>query len=107
MAANGHPPNGVSKRKYVAFTAKGEKRARIGHYDEDTQQVTPLAFKSGTPLSNLYEVIEVGESGVKATEDVINITDVRLLAPISGRDVLAVGKNYADHAKEFHSSGLV
>lgn len=30
---------------------------------------------------------------------------VNILPPISGRDVLAVGKNYSEHAKEFNASG--
>lgn len=30
---------------------------------------------------------------------------MNILPPISGRDILAVGKNYSEHAKEFHASG--
>lgn len=30
---------------------------------------------------------------------------VNILPPISGRDILAVGKNYSEHAKEFNASG--
>lgn len=32
-------------------------------------------------------------------------SSVEILPPLSGRDVLAVGKNYMDHAHEFNSSG--
>lgn len=28
-----------------------------------------------------------------------------MLPPVSGRDILAVGKNYSEHAKEFNASG--
>lgn len=38
----------------------------------------------------------------------MNFTDVyslNILPPISGRDILAVGKNYSEHAKEFNASG--
>jgi len=33
------------------------------------------------------------------------LNSVNILPPISGRDVLAVGKNYSEHAKEFNASG--
>lgn len=33
------------------------------------------------------------------------IEQVEIRSPIRGRDILAVGKNYIDHAKEFNSSG--
>jgi 2-keto-4-pentenoate hydratase/2-oxohepta-3-ene-1,7-dioic acid hydratase in catechol pathway len=104
MTTNGHVSQPVP-RNYAAFIPPGEEKPRIGHYDLETQEITALTFKSGTPLSNLYEVIEVGEKGVSTTETVFKASEVKLLAPISGRDVLAVGKNYVDHAKEFNASG--
>ncbi|KAJ4151005.1 hypothetical protein LMH87_011726 [Akanthomyces muscarius] len=60
---------------------------------------------SGTPLSSLYEVIDMGQDGIAKTGEVLPLSSVKLLAPVSGRDVLAVGKNYAEHAKEFNASG--
>jgi 2-keto-4-pentenoate hydratase/2-oxohepta-3-ene-1,7-dioic acid hydratase in catechol pathway len=105
MTSNGQAPHQSSKRNYAAFSVNGEQGTRIGHYNLERQEITALTFKSGTPLSNLYEVIEVGEAGVEATDEVLKASEVKLLAPISGRDVLAVGKNYVDHAKEFNSSG--
>ncbi|EEA24112.1 hypothetical protein TMatcc_007185 [Talaromyces marneffei ATCC 18224] len=80
---------------------------RIGYLDFNTEQIQPLSFVSGTRLSSLYEVIEAGESNIVASpESTIPISDAKLLPPISGRDVLAVGKNYVEHAKEFNSSGF-
>ena len=105
METNGHTASTAGQRSYAAFTVNGEQRQRIGNYDTDKQEIIALAFKSGTPLSSLYEVIEVGEDEIEATEEVFKLAEVKLLPPISGRDVLAVGKNYVDHAKEFNSSG--
>ncbi|WVO20237.1 uncharacterized protein IAS62_001530 [Cryptococcus decagattii] len=31
---------------------------------------------------------------------------VEILAPLRGRDVICVGKNYREHAEEFHNSGF-
>ncbi|GKZ23784.1 hypothetical protein AbraIFM66951_004626 [Aspergillus brasiliensis] len=90
---------------YVAYL-EPNSGPRIGHLDFKTSTVTPLSFISGTPLTNLYQVITVGEQGIKASgAQSFPLSSVKHLPPISGRDVLAVGKNYVEHAKEFNSSG--
>jgi len=91
---------------YAAYRdPKALGQSRIGHLDLEKSVIQPLSFVSGTPLANLYQVIEIGESQIKPFGEVIPLSSVELLAPISGRDVLAVGKNYSEHAKEFNSSG--
>jgi 2-keto-4-pentenoate hydratase/2-oxohepta-3-ene-1,7-dioic acid hydratase in catechol pathway len=86
---------------YVSYHDPLTKRDCIGHYDLSNETVEPLSFTSGAPIENLYQVIEAGETGVPYP-----ITDVKILPPLTGRDVLCVGKNYAEHAKEFNSSGF-
>ncbi len=108
MAANGVYSNGAgpSLTNYVAYRdPKALGQPRIGSLDLETSTIQPLAFASGHPLSDLYEVIEVGESQIIPLGDQLLLSSVELLPPISGRDVLAVGKNYHEHAIEFHSSG--
>lgn len=90
---------------YVAYLDPAVSRPRIGHLDFDASAITPLAFKSGTPLTDLYQVITAGESGISVGGEQIPLSSVKLLPPVSGRDVLAVGKNYVEHAREFNSSG--
>lgn len=92
-----------SSSNYVAFVVRG--RPRIGTLDFDTDIITAIAYNSGAPVSSLYEVIELGEDAFRPTSETFPLADVKLLPPISGRDVLAVGKNYVEHAEEFHSSG--
>ncbi|CAG8931905.1 unnamed protein product [Penicillium salamii] len=90
---------------YVAYV-EPHSGPRIGHLDFESSTVTPLAFKSGTPLTDLYQVITVGEEGITASgAQPLPLSSVKHLPPISGRDVLAVGKNYVEHAREFNSSG--
>ncbi|KAK3071105.1 hypothetical protein LTR53_009239 [Teratosphaeriaceae sp. CCFEE 6253] len=97
----------VKLNHFVAYEPDdGTKRTRIGHLDQEKGTVTPLAFLSGTPIENLYQVIEVGEDNVISSGEPFPLTDeLNVLAPISGRDVLTVGKNYSEHAKEFNASG--
>ncbi|OCL08899.1 fumarylacetoacetate hydrolase-like protein [Glonium stellatum] len=94
----------ASLTNYIAYVDSGHV-SRIGHLESSSNSIQPLAFKSGTPLSNLYQVIEAGEKNIAPFGDAIPFDTVKLLPPISGRDVLAVGKNYAAHAVEFNKSG--
>lgn len=95
VVVNGSGQSKNSLTNYVSYRTPNNKRPRIGHLDLDTNEITPLSYTSGTPLTNLYEVIEIGEGHIVAGGDPVALAEVKLLAPISGRDVLAVGKNYA------------
>ena len=57
--------------------------------------ITPLSYISGTPVRSLYEVIEAGEKAFIQGGEPFPRSTARLLPPIYGRDILAVGKNYA------------
>ncbi|VUC30790.1 unnamed protein product [Clonostachys rosea] len=94
-----------SLTQYAAYVEPDTGLARIGHYDLSQRTIQPLSFDSGTPVANLYEVITAGASNIIANGDALPAEGVKLLPPISGRDILAVGKNYMEHAKEFNSSG--
>ncbi|KAL2860164.1 hypothetical protein BJX68DRAFT_275560 [Aspergillus pseudodeflectus] len=97
----------MSSFNYCAYVDPSSGQDRIGHLDLPTETIQPLAFTSGTRIGNLYQVIEAGEANiVAAPEDPIPQSQIKLLPTISGRDILAVGKNYVEHAKEFNSSGF-
>lgn len=95
-----------SLTNYVAFHDPKSQRDCLGHYNMNTKTIQPLSFKSGTPITNLYQVIEAGESNITSSSAPIDVTEVRILPPLKDRDVLCVGKNFFDHAKEFNSSGF-
>lgn len=94
---------------FVTYLQSPSSLPRVGNLDFSTRDITPLSFPSGTPVSSLYQVINAG----KGTNFIpsarhggeIPLSSVILLPPLSKRDVLAVGKNYSEHAKEFNSSG--
>ncbi|KAK4539976.1 hypothetical protein LTR36_009874, partial [Oleoguttula mirabilis] len=109
MASNGvnGPGATASMTNYCSYLDPTTKCERIGHWDQAANTIQPLAFASGTPLANLYQVIQVGSQGIQpADEAPLPRASVQLNAPINGRDILCVGKNYAEHAKEFNSSGF-
>ena len=96
----------TERRNYIAYKTSLSPSPRIGHLDVENETVTPLSYVSGTPLSSLYEVIEASESNITVSDaDPVPLSSLILLPPISGRDVLAVGKNYLAHAAEFNKSG--
>lgn len=85
----------------------GTGRTRVGHLDQENRIITPIAFESGTAVEDLYQLIEAGVSNVIAGggDPFVLSDDLEILAPLCGRDVLAIGKNYSEHAKEFNASG--
>lgn len=89
----------------------GTDRSRVGHLDLVRGTVTPVSFASGTPIENLFQLIEAGqeEHNIIAGDDAASFPydehTLGILAPLRGRDVLAIGKNYTEHAKEFNASG--
>ncbi|KAL6888013.1 hypothetical protein GGI43DRAFT_229965 [Trichoderma evansii] len=91
---------------YAAFTRPETGINKIGHLDVEKGTIQPLSLLSGYPIKDLYQVIEAGSSQIIASGSALPLASVKILAPISGRDVLAVGKNYMEHAKEFNASGF-
>jgi 2-keto-4-pentenoate hydratase/2-oxohepta-3-ene-1,7-dioic acid hydratase in catechol pathway len=95
--------------RLITFASEASPTA-IGILDGD--EVVPLAADPGLPAS-MADFVALGAEGleraaaVQATAPRIALGDVRLLAPIRPRNnVMCVGKNYVDHAREFNSSGF-
>ncbi|ENH64778.1 Putative protein yisK [Fusarium oxysporum f. sp. cubense race 1] len=91
--------------QYAAYVQPNTGLPRVGHFDLANGTIQPLSFISGTPVTDLYQVIAAGASRIIPDGEVLAAKDVKLLPTISGRDIMAVGKNYMEHAKEFNSSG--
>jgi hypothetical protein len=88
---------------YISYL-DDQGRRRVGHLDMTSSMVTPLVMLSGAPITSLYQIIELNNA-VAAYGDTFPLTSVKLQAPIDDRDILAVGKNYIEHAIEFNHSG--
>lgn len=78
----------------------------------DGSDVVPLAHDPHLPTA-MVDFVALGTDGLAAAGDVVAagprvaLDEVRLLAPIRPRNnVMCVGKNYYDHAKEFAGSGF-
>jgi len=98
--------------RLVTFSDAGG--ARIGVHDSASGTVVDLAATTRLPKT-MTAFIALGRNGlkraraaVKSGEGRLAIDDVTLHAPIPrpARNVLCVGKNYHDHAREFHDSGF-
>ena len=98
--------------RLVSFEAGGAER--IGALSADRSAVVDLSA-AGLPR-DMNELIALGAGGLerarRATGDaaapLIPLHDLRLLAPIPRplRNIICVGKNYHEHANEFHASGF-
>ena len=87
---------------------------RIGVHDSASNTIVDLAATTRLP-KDMTNFIALGRNGLKRAraaaksgEGRVPFASVRLHAPIPrpARNVLCVGKNYYDHAKEFHNSGF-
>jgi 2-keto-4-pentenoate hydratase/2-oxohepta-3-ene-1,7-dioic acid hydratase in catechol pathway len=91
-----------SLTNFIAYRKNGQ--LRVGHLDQESRLITPLSFASGSPVRNLYQVIEAGADSLIAGGEELPFESIELQAPFSSRDVLAIGRNYAEHSKEFNDS---
>jgi hypothetical protein len=65
---------------FVAYSLDdGTGRTRMGHLDPSKGTITPLAFPGGTPIENLYQVLEIGEDKVQAGGDAFPLTSRHVL----------------------------
>jgi len=95
-------------------TFSDDKGARIGVHDTESNSIVDLAATTRLP-KDMTAFIALGKNGIKRArtavrsgEGRIPFGSVKLLAPIPrpAKNVLCVGKNYYDHAHEFHNSGV-
>ena len=87
---------------------------RIGVHDAASNTIVDLAAGSRLPRE-MTQFVALGKNGVqrarraiKSGEGRIAADSVRLHAPFPrpAKNILCVGKNYHDHAREFHQSGF-
>jgi len=87
---------------------------RIGVHDGASNTIVDLAATTRLP-KDMTGFIALGKNGLKRARAAVKsgggrlpFAGVRLHAPIPrpAKNVLCVGKNYYDHAREFHASGV-
>jgi 2-keto-4-pentenoate hydratase/2-oxohepta-3-ene-1,7-dioic acid hydratase in catechol pathway len=95
--------------KLVTFRA-GDGGAGVGVLDGD--EIIPLAADPALPTT-MVDLVALGVEGLERaaalqrTASRVPLDGVRLLAPIRPRNnVMCVGKNYYEHAREFAGSGF-
>lgn len=95
-------------------TFSDAKGMRIGVHDPASTSIVDLAAVSRLP-KDMTAFIALGKNGLKRARAAVRSGDgrlpfasVKLHAPIPrpAKNILCVGKNYYDHAKEFHNSGF-
>lgn len=95
-------------------TFSDDKGMRIGVHDVESNSIVDLSVKTRLP-KDMTSFIALGKKGLKRARSAVKsgagriaFGSVRLHAPIPrpAKNVLCVGKNYYDHAHEFHNSGV-
>jgi len=101
--------------RLLTFQKNG--RATLGVVEVDGQTIIDLSVAVPDLPQDMNSFIELGDDGLKkaaaacenASDDArLNLIDLELLAPIPNprRNVMCVGRNYHEHAQEFHDSGF-
>ena len=87
---------------------------RIGVHETESNTIVDLAAGSRLPR-DMTQFVALGKNGlqrarraVKSAESRIAFDSVKIHAPFPrpAKNILCVGKNYHDHAREFHQSGF-
>ena len=98
--------------RLVTFT--DDNGTRIGVHDAANDTIVDLAACTRLP-TDMTSMVALGKSGiqrakagVKSGKGVIAVSSVKIEAPFPrpAKNILCVGKNYHEHAKEFHDSGF-
>lgn len=101
--------------RLVSFNKSNE--TKIGIIQEDGKTVVDLSIAAPDLPQDMNAFIDLGVDGLaeakaasaSAGDDAkLNLADLELLAPIPvpRRNVFCVGRNYHEHAQEFHDSGF-
>ena len=98
--------------RLVTFT--DDNGTRIGVHDAANGTIVDLAACTRLP-TDMTAMVALGKSGiqrakagVKSGKGVIAVSSVKIEAPLPrpAKNILCVGKNYHEHAREFHNSGF-
>ena len=74
-AAEVKQPEKMKLTNFVSYSLDdGTGRSRMGHLDTTKGTITPLSFTGGTPIENLYQVMEIGEDKIQAAGDAFPLT---------------------------------
>ncbi len=96
-------------------TFRGDVGLRVGVLDAPSQTVVDIAAAAPDLPRDMLGLIAMGAAGLQklkralATAAVrLPLSKLKLAAPIPrpARNIFCVGKNYHDHAREFHGSGF-
>ena len=95
-------------------TFSDDQGMRIGVHDAESDTIVDITAASRLP-KEMTQFVALGKNGlqrarraVKSGESRISAAAVRIHAPFPrpAKNILCVGKNYHDHAREFHNSGF-
>ncbi len=99
----------------VTFSTSSPYVQRIGVLDRAKSKIVDLSIAAADLPRDMLAFIALGDAGltraraaVASGNGVVDAKSVKLDAPIPrpSKNVMCVGKNYHEHAREFHNSGF-
>lgn len=88
--------------RFLQYRSPRFPAGRVGLVSADGTRVVPIDFPSGRPVVDLKVLIrdwDTVASSLLPSHAVESISAVEIFAPVTGRDIICVGKNYLEHAR--------
>ncbi|KAF8586775.1 hypothetical protein K439DRAFT_1631331 [Ramaria rubella] len=103
----------IVNHRFLRYRTSPQLQPVIGLVNtQETSVSAILNLATGKPYTELFDIIEDYPlvhadhrfQLVPGSEQ--DLSQIEKLAPLPGRDIICIGKNYVEHAKEFNQSGF-
>jgi 2-keto-4-pentenoate hydratase/2-oxohepta-3-ene-1,7-dioic acid hydratase in catechol pathway len=87
-------------------TVEHHGKTFVGAVDREAKSVTALLERDGAPVSDINGLFRGGKVAASGQKIALSAVKLRAPVPLPQRNIMCVGKNYHEHAKEFSASGF-
>jgi 2-keto-4-pentenoate hydratase/2-oxohepta-3-ene-1,7-dioic acid hydratase in catechol pathway len=87
-------------------TVEYQGKTFVGAVDREAKSVTALLERDGAPVSDINALFRGGKVAASGQKIALSAVKLRAPVPLPLRNIMCVGKNYHEHAKEFSASGF-
>jgi len=87
-------------------TVEHQGRIFVGAVDKEGKSITALLERDGAPVSDINVLFRGGKVEARGDKFALSAAKLKAPVPLPLRNIMCVGKNYHEHAKEFSASGF-
>ncbi|CAN5479438.1 fumarylacetoacetate hydrolase family protein [soil metagenome] len=87
-------------------TIEYQGKTFVGAVDKEGKSVTALLERDGASVSDINALFRGGKVEARGQKIALSAVKLKAPVPLPLRNIMCVGKNYHEHAKEFSASGF-